>query len=158
MKKILVVCTGNICRTPMVKALLEREIARVQLADRVSVDSAGTYAMVDAPASAGSVQAMTDRGLDIAEHEGKQITAELVRQADLILVMEERHRRTIFVTWPQALSKTFLLSEMAGAHADVADPYGMAQAEYDKAADIIESYVRRGLPEILRKLGLVSMQ
>lgn len=156
MKQILVVCTGNICRTPMVKALLEREIARVQLADRVSVDSAGTYAVVGGGASAGSVQAMTDRGLDITEHRGKQLTAELVQQADLILVMEEAHRRTIFVTWPRALPKTFLLGEMAGEHADVADPYGMAQPEYDKAAGIIESYVRRGLPEILKRLGVAS--
>lgn len=153
MKRILVVCTGNVCRTPMAKALIEREIGRAGLDDRVSVDSAGTYALVGGGASGGSVQAMADRGLDISEHLGKQITAELVAQADLILVMEERHRRQIFVTWPRALAKTFLLGEMAGEHADVADPYGMDQLEYDKAASIIESYVRRGMPQMLRRLG-----
>ncbi len=153
-KHILVVCTGNICRTPMVKALLGQALDEAGLADQVVVDSAGTYAAQGGSASDGSVQAMAARELDIAEHRGKQLTLQHVEKADIILVMAEQHRRSIFLTWPQALTKTFLLNEMAGDYGDIADPYRMPQAEYDKAAEIIEDYVRRGLPQIMRRLGL----
>jgi len=156
MKRILAVCTGNICRTPMAKALLQREVAQAGLSGRVSVDSAGIYAVAGGKASRGSVNAMAERGLDITDHRAKQLDFRLMEKADLILVMEESQRRSIFVNWPQALRKTFLLSEMAGEHADVADPYGMAQAEYDRTAVIIEDYVSQGFPEILRRLGVSS--
>lgn len=154
MKRILVVCTGNICRTPMAKALLQREVEQAGLSEQVVVDSAGVYAVVGGRASRGSVNAMAERGLDITDHRGKQLDFRLMDEADLILVMEESHRRSIFMSWPQALRKTFLLSEMVGDHADVEDPYGMAQVEYDKTAVIIEDLVRQGFPEILRRLDV----
>ena len=77
-----------------------------------------------------------------------------MNDADLILVMEEGQRRSIFMNWPQALRKTFLLTEMAGEHADIEDPYGMTQAEYDKTAEIIEDLVQRGFSTMLQKLGV----
>ncbi|NOZ50648.1 MAG: hypothetical protein GXP37_11475 [Chloroflexi bacterium] len=61
-KKIFVICTGNICRTPMAKALLVQEIARRGLQDAVKVDSAGVFAVIGAPASQGSVVAMRGPG------------------------------------------------------------------------------------------------
>ena len=154
MKRILVVCTGNICRTPMAKALLKQEVEQAGLDEQVSIDSAGGYAVVGGRASQGSVNAMAERYLDITDHRGKQLDFRLMDEADLILVMEEGQRRSIFMNWPQALRKTFLLTEMAGEHADVEDPYGMEQAEYDKTAVIIEDYVSRGFPEILRRVGV----
>jgi len=156
MKRILVVCTGNVCRTPMVKALLQQEVEQAGLDEQVSIDSAGVYAVVGGRASGGSVNAMAERDLDISDHRGKQLDFRLMDEADLILVMEEGQRRSIFMNWPQALRKTFLLTEMVGEHADVEDPYRMPQEEYDKTAVIIEDLVRRGFPEILRKVGISS--
>ena len=155
-KHILVVCTGNICRSPMAKVLLQKALADQGLDSQVTVDSAGTYAVIGAPASKGSVNAMKARGLDLTPHVAKQITASMVEQADLILVMEERHRRSIFVTWPKALAKTLLLSELAGESVDIEDPYGGEQWEYDRAAAIIEDYVMRGMPMLLQRLGLAG--
>jgi len=154
MKNVLVVCTGNVCRSPMAKALIHKEVEDRGLTHDIAVDSAGTYAMVDHPASGGSVNAMAQRGLDISEHRAKQITTDLVNQADVILVMEERHRRSIFVTWPRSIMKTLLLSELSGDHAGIDDPYGGEQWEYDHTAGIIESYVQRGMPTLLKRLQI----
>lgn len=154
MKRILVVCTGNICRSPMVKALLERQLEEAGWGEQVKVESAGTWAVVGAGASAGSVEAMVARGIDLTDHRGRQLDVQQAERSDLILVMEEAHRRAIFNNWPRMLRKTYLLSEMAGENDDIDDPYGGPQADYDAAAIIIEDYVRRGLPGILQRLGL----
>jgi len=136
----------------MVKALLEAALAEQGLSGRIIVDSAGVFAQKDAPASEGSVKAMAARGLDISEHRSKPLSDRLVREADLILVMEEAHRRSIFYTWPQALSKTFLLSEMVGEHRDIFDPIGLPQEVYDRVADYLDDLIRRGLPRMLHLL------
>ena len=138
----------------MASSLLSQALNEVGLAGQVEVGSAGTYAVEGAPASRGAVQAMADRGLDLSAHRGRQADASLVQTADLILVMEEEHRRTIFHTWPQALRKTFLLSEMAGGHEDIADPYGLDQPAYEATAALLADNVRGGLPAMLRRLGV----
>ena len=136
----------------MAKALLEKALAEHGMASESKVDSAGTHALVGKPASVGSIHAMQQRGLDIRDHRAKQISSDLVANADLILVMEERHRRSIFVTWPNAIAKTLLLSELAGDHADIADPYGGELWEYEKTADIIDDYIHRGMPLLMQRL------
>ena len=138
----------------MATALIQHEIEKRGLADQVSVESAGTFALKGYPASEGSVNAMAQRGLDISDHRARQLIASLVKEADIIVVMEERHRRSIFHTWPQALIKTLLLSELSGGHADIDDPYGGEQWEYDETAAIIEDYVQKGMPALLRRLKL----
>ena len=138
----------------MAKALFRQELADLGLANAVHVDSAGTYAMIGHPASEGSVNAMAQRGLDISDHRAKQLNARLANEADLIIVMEEQHRRSIFVNWPRAMRKTLLLSELSGGHAGVDDPYGGEQWEYDETAVIIENYVKDGMPRLLKRLKI----
>lgn len=142
----------------MAKVLIQREIAARGLSEEVSVDSAGTFAMVDYPASAGSVRAMARRQLDLADHRAKQLTGQMVQEADVLVVMEEKHRRSIFVNWPRAIRKTLLLSELSGDHAEIEDPYGGEQWQYDEAAKIIEAYVAAGMPRLLKRLKVTAAE
>ena len=156
MKTILVVCTGNICRSPMAAAILRSRIAALGLSGELQVLSAGVHAEVGWQASRFAVTVLNERGIALAGHESQPLTVELLNQADLVLVMEEAHRQSIFYLAPQHLAKVFLLSEMAGRHSDVRDPYGGTHGEYVETVELLEKYIDKGLPAILKRLGLAA--
>jgi len=149
MSLILMVCTGNICRSPMAAGLLRQRLASVGLDGRYKVRSAGTWALEDRPASEYAVEVMAARGVDIADHRAHSITSVDVAEAELILVMSREHEQIIANTWPQYRWKVHRLSEMAGKRRDVNDPYGLPIGEYRTCADVIDSYLARGFDRIL---------
>jgi protein-tyrosine phosphatase len=114
---VLVVCVGNICRSPVG----ERALAR--LLPDVRVSSAGLSAMRDSPADAAASQAAAELGLDLDGHRGRQWTGAIGAMHDLILVMEPDHRNTIVRAHPELSGKTFLMTQWTGAK-PVTDPYG----------------------------------
>ncbi|OLL27323.1 hypothetical protein BTH42_33465 [Burkholderia sp. SRS-W-2-2016] len=115
-RSILVACTGNICRSPMAAGILQARLPHVD------VSSAGTGAMVDSPADPLARQVLaTAARIDIDAHRARQITAELVLKAEIVLVMETLHKRWIISRFPAAAGRTFLLGEFGGF--EVADPY-----------------------------------
>ena len=124
MKSVLVVCTANICRSPMVAALLEDRLAAAGLADQVRVASAGVFAEAGLPASTTMRLRAAERGLDLSTHRSTLVTEADLAQADLILVMEEAHRKAIFYRAPYLLHKVYRLAELADIHTDLDDPYG----------------------------------
>jgi protein-tyrosine phosphatase len=138
----------------MAAALMRSRIAEKDLAADVQVLSAGVWADDGSRASTGATVVLRNRGLDLAEHRSQTLTYPLLKQADIILVMEEAHRRSIFYMAPEVLSKVYLLSEMAGGHADVADPYGGSVEEYTETADELAALLDKGLPKILKRLGV----
>lgn len=152
MKTILFVCTANICRSPMAAGLMRRRIAEQGLADEVQVISAGVWAEEGYQASKHAVTVLGQRSVDLTGHVSQRVTPTLLDQASIILVMEEAHRRSIFYLAPQHLSKIFLLSEMTGEHADVADPFGGPLEGYVTTAGLLENLIDAGLPKILRRL------
>ena len=140
--KILLVCTGNTCRSPYAEAVLRRALAEEKVAD-VEVASAGTGAWIGEPVSEGSYLVGLERGLDLAGHRARLVTKELVEGSDLILVLARNHRKKI-----DGLGggpKTHLLGEYAGQGgeaAEVADPVGGPIEGYRRMADQVEAMTR----------------
>ncbi|MGH7569658.1 MAG: low molecular weight protein arginine phosphatase [Gemmatimonadales bacterium] len=123
-RRILLVCTGNICRSPLAEAIMHR-VLRDRGVDGVEVGSAGTGAWDGAPASEGAYLVGLERGLDLSGHRAQLLTRELVEQADLILTMARHHRARVDELGGEG--HVFVLGEYAGREGDeaeVSDPFG----------------------------------
>lgn len=138
----------------MAEGLLRHYIGQAGLPEQVTVHSAGTFATPDKPAISFTVEAMAQRGIDISGHRTRQITPELLRMADLILVMDEEHRRSIFYHSPGYLTRTFLFSELSGGSEYVYDPFGLDLTAYVGTRDLIETYIRSGWRVLMKRLTL----
>jgi protein-tyrosine phosphatase len=112
MTSILVVCTGNICRSPIAEGFLRRELLQRFGSEAPEVSSAGTIAWDGASPSEGSVLAAEERGTDIAGHRARRLTADLIRGADLVLCMSAEHRWAVTDLVPDAAERTFTLKEL----------------------------------------------
>lgn len=140
--RILVICSGNICRSPMAEVLLQREAATRGLAD-VTVGSAGTGAWDGAPASEGAYLVSLEHGLDLSAHRARLLTQALVDEADLVLAMAEHHMvrlRELAVGRKSALLGTY--GGRPPEDADVADPFGADIETYRQTFGEIEELIR----------------
>jgi len=140
LKKILFLCSGNTCRSPLAEG-----IARKILTDRVNfpveISSAGTSAFEGMPASQHSVEVAARHGIDLDGHQSALLNRSRVRDADLIVTMGAKHRETVGVIDPEALSYTVLLTSFCGGDGDVPDPIGGGLAEYERIYDLIDRCV-----------------
>ena len=129
---ILVVCVGNICRSPMAEALLKQRYP-----DK-AIDSAGVGALVGHPADPAALEIMTERQLDITKHMAKQIDEKLAKKADIIFTMSDGQTKWIEERWPFCRGKTFKLGHWMNK--DIADPYKHDMSAFETAyQDIVES-------------------
>lgn len=154
MKTILFVCTANICRSPMAAALMRHHLTEMSLSGEVTVKSAGVWAIPGARASEGGSTVLEQRGISLEDHRSQQMTADLLREADIVLVMEEEHRRSLFYMEPKHLRKVFLLSEMVGRSDGISDPYGGPLEGYTRTAAQLDELIAAGLPKVLKRIGV----
>jgi protein-tyrosine phosphatase len=143
---IVLVCTGNTCRSPMAEALLKKRLADklgcsvADLDDHgVVVLSAGISAAPGCRSAAEAIQAMHERGLDLTQHESQPLSERLVRFADVIITMTRSHRDAILEHFPEAESRTHLISRGRG---DVPDPIGGPLELYRRCADQLDLYLK----------------
>jgi protein-tyrosine-phosphatase len=145
--RILFVCTGNTCRSPMA-AYLARNVAQRRGLDW-EVDSAGLYALPGLPMSEPAVTVLGRRGITGADgHAAKPVTPELVRNADLILAMTASHARELREQFPEAAGKVHVLGEFvreeeACGPADLRDPFGGTDEDYEACAAALEQWLER---------------
>lgn len=104
------VCTGNICRSPLGESLLKNELSRLP----VQISSAGTHAMVGQPMHSPVQEFANEFGLSSTVlHQAQQLTVGMLKESDLILAMDRGHRREIVEMLPRASRHTFTLREFA---------------------------------------------
>ncbi|MDE1005108.1 MAG: low molecular weight phosphotyrosine protein phosphatase [Paraburkholderia fungorum] len=130
---ILVLCEGNVCRSPMAAALL-----RAALPDR-TVASAGFNALLGVPAMPFAQDVMRERGLSIDDHRGRQLSHAACVEADLILVMDRQQRALLESKHPFARGKVFRIGEYKNF--DVHDPYRQPRFVFERCARLIETGV-----------------
>ena len=151
MMEILVVCTGNICRSPMAEGLLRQMLSSTRQADS-RVRSAGTHGLDTEPASAFAIEAAAELGVDISGHRARSLDREMVSRADLILVMEPFHEEIV----ARALSegergRLRLLADFEQPRQSdtIDDPYQKPLSVY---RDCLQR-IRRCLDGVVRELG-----
>ncbi|VWD20641.1 protein-tyrosine phosphatase [Burkholderia lata] len=140
-RNILVVCTGNICRSPIGEGLLRARLPGVDVA------SAGTSALVGEPADDFAIAVSAESGIDLSAHRAQQLTAALVRRADVVLTMEVRQKRAIVERYPFALGRVFQLDGQSGM--DVPDPYMKPVDAFRRAYFQIERGVNAWVPKVM---------
>lgn len=128
---ILVICTGNICRSPIGERLLR------QLLPDKKVDSAGVGALVDHGADSSAIRIAEKHGLSLEGHRGTQFTSSLGRQYDLLLVMEHLHLEQVSRIAPEVRGKTMLFGHWLGGK-DIPDPFRKSDEAFESVYQLID--------------------
>jgi protein-tyrosine-phosphatase len=159
--RLLFVCTGNTCRSPMAEGIL-RKALKERGVKNLEVRSAGTHGLHLAPASVFAAAAAGAIGVDLSRHRSRQLDQEMIEKADLILVMSPEQAQYIGRMNRAALEKTYFLKSFPqsvdASNADqepgvlsIKDPIGGVFEDYRRSCLEIEEQINRILPEILRR-------
>jgi len=153
---VVMVCTGNTCRSPMAEGIL-KSILEERGETGIAVSSAGISGMFDYPATSYAQEAARHWGVDISSHKARGLSSHLIKSADLLLAMSPEHVEYILKIDPDAAGKTFLIKAFprpySPAQEGVDDPIGGMLDQYNRTFLELDDTIRRALPEILKKAG-----
>ncbi len=130
---ILCVCTGNICRSPYAEGLLSRALPDVR------VSSAGIGAVVGGRMPEAAAQIAARQGLSLDDHRGRQVTTPIIRENEVVLVMEQGQKQWLADRFPESRGRVFMISHWQDQQ-DVPDPYRHSAAFFDTVFTTLEAY------------------
>lgn len=153
MRKILFVCTGNTCRSPMAQAILLKllkERLEEEEFKKYSVLSAGIFAIDGLPASDKAKEVMLLNNIDLSKHTSRQVSHDLIANADVILTMTRAHRDQLADMFPTHVQRILTIGEFIGKFEDITDPFGWGKeaymATYKQLSEAMEEVLNKLLP------------
>jgi len=147
-KKILFVCTGNICRSPMAEHLLRDRLAKDS---EWEVASAGIMAGRGMTASDEAIEALGERGIDLSSHRSQPVDRELVDASAIVVVMTDSHLQQMDDMFPDFRGKFFMMKSFDSKTRDIGDPIGLSADVYRRVRGEIESSLP-GLIEFMKRM------
>lgn len=150
MTTILVICSGNTCRSPVGEAILKQKLAENGLSDWV-VRSAGTRAVEGQPASTHGVELCRELfDIDLSAHQSKKVDSNTLNAANLVLCMTAQHQKDLLKLDTENQLKIKLLAEMYSEDRfDVPDPFGQDKEAYRRMITTVSNLIDEGLPSII---------
>jgi protein-tyrosine phosphatase len=150
MPSVLFVCTANLYRSPLAAALMRAKLKDTPGENNWVIDSAGTWTENGTPIHSQTIEDAMRFGLDLKTHCSQQVTAELLSNHDLILVMESGHQEALRIEFPDQSKKINLLSEVVdGLAYDIPDPFSIEGDHDREIAQELHKIINRGYEKII---------
>ncbi len=149
-KQLLIVCTGNTCRSPFAAASARSWLNRLGISGW-AVSSAGLAVTAPSPASDIMRTVASDFGEDLSNHRSRRLTTEMLNCADLVLVMTAHQKSFLLQQRPDIAERVFTLAEFVGHSSDVADPFGGNLDIYHQTASELLELTRLAAEKIQKK-------
>ncbi len=151
--RILFVCTGNTCRSPMAEGILKKMLKEGNI-DQIQVSSAGTNSWGGCPTSLSALEIGASSGIDLKAHLSRKLTRQMLEEADLVLVMSRDHLDHIKEMNENLIAKSFLLKAFPEKSEEksfwIKDPIGGTRDDYRRCFLDLNESIKRILPELIR--------